>query len=345
MTSLNKLFIKYPSLTNSSQRKFIDNVRLYYPNETWIVTEKIHGANFSIIFDKDNNINFASRNMLLKSTDKFYDLPGLKFVENNGKSLVQRVSELNQYLREFYGDTVTQVNMYGEYAGTLTQGNKVQKEVDYGTQEFYLFDITVTMNGILLAVSKTFVRDLAEKFGLAQPVLLLVTNNFDEALSVPNDFDSISGRLKYNGAKQITEELIFSGQNITEGVVIEPDEPKFFSSGTRVILKNKNSKFSENHTSKPMKKEAILSDSENKLFHLVNGYINEQRVSNVCSHYGYGTKEELAKNFSSVVKEVFADVVSDLEKDEIDLTEFNRIQKLVGKNVANEVRLYLKTLD
>ncbi len=111
------LFKKYPSITNASQKKVIDYIRMNLPEQTWIVSEKIHGANFQIIFDENNNISFASRNQLLDEFSSFYDLPGLKRVENNGKTLIQRVTELNDYLRSFYGPTLKVVNLFGEYGG------------------------------------------------------------------------------------------------------------------------------------------------------------------------------------------------------------------------------------
>lgn len=341
------LFKKYPSITNASQKKVIDYIRMNLPEQTWIVSEKIHGANFQIIFDENNNISFASRNKLLDEFSSFYDLPGLKRVENNGKTLIQRVTELNDYLRSFYGPTLKVVNLFGEYAGTLTAGNKIQKEVDYGTQEFYLFDIFLTFVNedaeVPLAVNKETVKILANTYGLASPVILLQTNNLDEALSFPNDFDSISGNLKYNQELYDKEKLTFTGKNITEGVVIEPTEVTFARFG-RIILKNKNQKFSENHTSKPIKKESILSEEEQKFLEQIIGYANVNRVSNVCSHRGISEREELQKAFGNIVKETMLDAIEDIKKDFEDITLLDKVIKLFNKRVAESVREYLISL-
>ena len=341
------LFKKYPSITNASQKKVIDYIRMNLPEQTWIVSEKIHGANFQIIFDENNNISFASRNQLLDEFSSFYDLPGLKRVENNGKTLIQRVTELNDYLRSFYGPTLKVVNLFGEYAGTLTAGNKIQKEVDYGTQEFYLFDIFLTFVNedaeVPLAVNKETVKILANTYGLASPVILLQTNNLDEALSFPNDFDSISGNLKYNQELYYKEKLTFTGKNITEGVVIEPTEVTFARFG-RIILKNKNQKFSENHTSKPIKKESILPEEEQKFLEQIIGYANVNRVSNVCSHLGISEREELQKVFGNVVKETMLDAIEDIKKDFEDITLLDKVIKLFNKRVAESVREYLISL-
>lgn len=342
-----ELFKKYPSITNSSQSKVIDYIRMNLPEQTWIVSEKIHGANFQIIFDENNNISFASRNQLLEEFASFYDLPGLKRVEHNGKTLIQRATELNDYLRSFYGPTLKVVNLFGEYAGTLTSGNKIQKEVDYGNQEFYLFDIFLTFvnedKETPSAVSKDTVKILANTYGLASPVILLQTNNLDEALSFPDDFDSVSGNLKYNQELYDKEKLTFTGKNITEGVVIEPVDVTFARFG-RIILKNKNQKFSENHTSKPMKKESILSEEEQKFLDNIIGYANINRVSNVCSHHGISTREELQKAFGHIVKETILDAVSDIKKDFDNIDLLDKVINLFNKRIAESVREYLLSL-
>lgn len=339
------LFKKYPSLTNASQTKFIDGVRLHVTDSEWIVTEKIHGANFQLIFDENNKLTFGSRNQHLDEFSSFYDLPGLIRVENNGKTLIQRATELNDHIRKYWGRNITQVNLFGEYAGTLTQGNKVQREVEYGSQEFYLFDIVFTVGEESFYINKLTVRELAKQFGLAQPALILITDNLDDALQVPNDFDSVSSQYRYTYEEQIPEsEIQFTGKNITEGVVIEPVNPTFWKN-SRVIIKNKNSKFSENHQSKPMKKEVILSDEENQLLHIILGYVNTNRVSNVCSHYGISTRKELSEKFGIIIKDTLQDVILDLEKDEIDLSLLDKVIKLVNRSVAQSVREFLQTLE
>lgn len=337
-----ELFKKYPSITNASQKKFVDNIVVNLPNETWIVTEKIHGANFSIIFDENNEISFGSRNQHLGLTSSFYDLPGLKVTKFNDKTLVQRATELNQHLREIYPN-VTQVNMFGEYAGTLTQGNKVQREIEYGEQDFYLFDIVVTNQNVPLYLDKLFVRELANKFEISQPALLLITNNIYDALKVPNDFDSVSG--EHRKVQDVLDvELTFTGKNITEGTVIEPRDVKFYKEG-RVILKNKNSKFSENHTSKPIKKEQILSEEEQLFLELIVGYVNVNRVSNICSHFGYGSREEVQKNFGAILNETMQDAIKDIKKDLEDITLLDKVIKIFHKHVSNAVREFLLSLD
>ena len=68
-------FIKYPSLTNTYKEDFLLSVQLENENMTfdnWIVTEKIHGANFAIHYDpkKEDDIRVASRNQFV-GTDFF----------------------------------------------------------------------------------------------------------------------------------------------------------------------------------------------------------------------------------------------------------------------------------
>ena len=339
---MSQLFKKYPSLTNASQSKFIDNVKLFVQNQLWIVTEKIHGANFQVIFDKYGKMNFASRNQFLGEFASFYDLPGLKETKYKEKTLVQRLTDLYDFLLLYYGNMLEKVNIYGEYAGTLTQGNSVQKEVQYGPQDFYIFDIMVTTNDNEFFLNKLVVRELCEIYNLAQPALLFVSPNFELALQVPNDFDSISGDHRYS--KEVYDkELTFTGKNITEGVVIEPVEVQFYKY-SRIIIKNKNQKFSENHSSKPMKKESILSEDEQQFFDLIKGYSNTNRVSNICSHYGFSAREDVQKNFGLLVKETLQDAINDIKKDVDDIELLEKVIKLFSKSIANSVREHLLSL-
>lgn len=287
-------------------------------------------------------MNFASRNQFLGEFASFYDLPGLKETKYKEKTLVQRLTDLYDFLLLSYGSMLEKVNIYGEYAGTLTQGNSVQKEVQYGPQDFYIFDIMVTTEDNEFFLNKLVVRELCERYNLAQPALLFVTPNFELALQVPNDFDSISGDHRYS-KEAYDEELSFTGKNITEGVVIEPVEVQFYKD-SRIIIKNKNQKFSENHSSKPMKKESILSEDEQQFFDLIKGYSNTNRVSNICSHYGFGTREDVQKNFSLIVKETLQDAINDIKKDFDDLELLEKVIKLFSKCIANSVREHLLSL-
>jgi hypothetical protein len=48
-------FKKYNSIENSYREKFLEKIKsIVPPTEKWVVTEKIHGSNFSFIYDVEN---------------------------------------------------------------------------------------------------------------------------------------------------------------------------------------------------------------------------------------------------------------------------------------------------
>ncbi len=48
------------------------NQQLFSRKVDWVVTEKVHGSNFSIYY-RDGQINFGKRNSLLKEDNWFYN--------------------------------------------------------------------------------------------------------------------------------------------------------------------------------------------------------------------------------------------------------------------------------
>lgn len=109
-------------------------------------------------------------------------------------------------------------------------------------------------------------------------------------------------------------DLFFKKENqlICEGNVIKPIEPAYFWSGSRVILKNKNEKFSEISKSKSNKvkkekQEVKLSDEANKLFEIANTYITENRLRNVLSKMEKITDRHFGVVVGNFIKDTMTD--------------------------------------
>jgi len=66
------MFEKYSSITNAYRDEFITKCQLEIPEKIkWIVTEKVHGANFSFLIEGDR-ISYCSRNRVLKEVVQIY---------------------------------------------------------------------------------------------------------------------------------------------------------------------------------------------------------------------------------------------------------------------------------
>ena len=62
-----ELIQTYQDITQKSQTEQLS----LYENDQWVVTEQIHGRNFSFIYN-DSFINVCNRSTILSHSDKFY---------------------------------------------------------------------------------------------------------------------------------------------------------------------------------------------------------------------------------------------------------------------------------
>ncbi|CCI88754.1 RNA ligase, phage-associated [Yersinia phage phiR1-RT] len=169
------MFAKYSSLENHSNSKIINKIRdegHTVWDKIWVAREKIHGANFSIIITKDS-ISFAKRSGPIEPTESFFDyenvmaryMPGFKLLQNSLTKLED-----------------SHIQIFGELAG-----KGIQKEVDYGDKDFYIFDI-IGANGVYL---NDFVVSFICRNCRLKMAPLIATGSFDDLIKLPNDFQSL----------------------------------------------------------------------------------------------------------------------------------------------------------
>ena len=204
-------FEKYASIENSYREKFIELIRgTTAAQDTWFVTEKIHGSNFSIIYD-GNEFKFASRGGILEPGDSFFGYQDV--VKDKLKAVLQIYSILS------VDKEPEELVIYGEIFGP-----GIQKGVNYGKKDFRFFDIKV--NGQFL--------DQVELQRFSSDDLLMVPQlcfgKFDTVLNFNCEFNSL---------------ILGQANNPAEGVVLKPNTTLFLDPDNRVILKKKHPKFSE----------------------------------------------------------------------------------------------------
>lgn len=307
-------FHKFSSLENTYRQNLIDKVQ-YEGKDVgeWVVTEKIHGANFSFWCD-GTEVKVASRSQFVDGT--FY----------NCQAVINRYSEgVLQTFHTFYkqGDVLV---IYGELFG----GN-IQKEVQYGEKDFRGFDVSV--NGTPLDKVKAF--SIIRWAGI-QTVPFLKVGSFKECLEMNNTFQST-----------LTPEG-YEGENISEGLVIEPVEPAWFANGSRVYFKNKTESFSEKNRQPKEKQVFELSEQESDLLNELLAYNTEQRVSNVISKIGQVTNKDFGRILGLTVQDILEDFTKDTERDAKVEAEDNwkQFHKLLSAEVGKTVReQFVKALD
>lgn len=109
-----------------------------YYDSTCIVTEKIHGANFSIYILNNGTsqpkIQYASRKKILKVNDPFF----------NYKNFFN--TELESNLKKIYKSLKIQTNI--RFIGEIFGGG-IQKEIDYGELDFNFFHMQTSNDNIV----------------------------------------------------------------------------------------------------------------------------------------------------------------------------------------------------
>lgn len=306
-------FKRFSSLENSYRQNLINKVQ-YEGKDTgqWIVTEKIHGANFSFWCD-GTEVRVASRTQFVDGT--FF----------NCQAVINQYSD--NIMSLFHGANQGSVLVvYGELFG----GN-IQKEVEYGEKDFKAFD--VVWDG--KPINKLEAEEDCEAHGISFVPIILV-GSFAQCLNVGNTFRST-----------LTPEG-YDEENISEGLVIEPIEPNYLNNGTRIYFKNKTESFSEKKRQPKQKQVFELSEEESDLMNEILEYNTASRVLNVLSKVGEITNKDFGKVLGLTTQDLLEDFVKDTEKDPKKIAENNWKQFLkllqveVGKTVREE---FLKKLD
>ena len=309
------IFQKFSSLDNSYRQNLIDKTQ--YEGKDgglWIATEKLHGANFSFWCD-GTEVKVASRTQFVDGT--FY----------NCQAVINRYSDKVLSLTKGLAAEGQTLVIYGELFG----GN-IQKEVQYGEKDFRAFDIV--LGGVPQQKTKNLVNLLTESGIPFVPVLF--TGTFKECLELSNTFQST-----------LTPEG-YEGENISEGLVIEPLEPSWFANGSRVYFKNKTESFSEKSRQPKEKQVFELSEEESDLLNELLKYSTEQRVSNVISKIGQVTNRDFGKILGLTVQDILEDFSKDNAYDAKAHAESNwkQFHKLLSAEVGKTVReQFVKALD
>lgn len=292
-------FKKFTSIENTCRQNLIEKVFIEgLEDQEWIVTEKVHGANFSFWYN-GKEFKVASRNQFVDGT--FYNCQAV-------------INRYEQKIKDWYEThPCQQVVIYGEL-----YGDGVQKEVVYGEKDFVAFE--VVLDGIIQ--DKRTAILMANEVGVPF-VHLKGIGTFEDCLSVNNTFRS---HLTPNGC---TEE------NFAEGVVIEPVNPCWFKNGSRVYFKNKTAQFTEKKSVKEQKVVVGLSIAEHQLLEDVLQYNTIQRVRNVLSKIGQITNKDFPKILGLTIQDILEDYEKESGVSVKKVAEEN--YKLWSKSLQNEV--------
>jgi len=331
-------FTKFSAIENTYREKTINLIiEAGLESNEWFVSEKVHGANFSIWVDSEGNIKFAKKSGFISGNENFYNHTNvISELDDIGK---QVLSEAVSYI----GEDIHSLAIYGEYAGgtyphedvdKVGTAKKVQKGVYYHPGNiFYGFDIKV--NGLYLNPDVTnyiFSEIESPIFCYAKD---LYAGDLKGCLEYPNDKPSL-----------IHEEFNLPAieDNIMEGVVIKPAITSFLGNGNRVILKNKNAKFAERERGIKTPKAPIrLSESADTLLQAIRVYITENRLRNIISHEGTFTQKDFGKLQGLFIKDTLKDALKEDTVTNISESLEKNERRIVNRIIGREAAVLIRT--
>lgn len=319
-------FKKFPSLENTYQTKLIHLVEdLGFDKQDYIVTEKVHGANFSFWLSEEVLsvegiglcstvvVNCAKRSGWIADDEKFFNYkPVLSKYRDRLEKLYYRLVGLYD---------CTDVVVYGELFGGNIQNGMCYPE----DQDFVAFDLCINSNGHFTPLSKKSAFEILKEFDLPIVPVLGVYDSLQEALNFNEYFESKLISDNFKGVNEHKE---------SEGVVIEPVNPCWFPNGGRVYFKKKTKRFLEKGGNKIKKVPEELSKELEEVLTEVFEYINESRFNSVVSKIG----EVNIKDIGKVMGLMTQDILIDARKDGIDTPENKKFMKLLQTEVQNFIR-------
>ncbi|KAG9302263.1 hypothetical protein G9A89_008754 [Geosiphon pyriformis] len=339
--------VKYNSIENSTNSKRIEQ----YKHENlvnlceWVVSEKIHGSNFSFITN-GTEIKCARRMDILDDNESFFGFQAIKAKLHANIFKLWNVMKIKNLIR---GEKVI---VYGEIFGGLYRHPDVkpikgasitQFGIEYCPQnEFLAFDVFDGTDILDFDVMTQVLEDAGLPF--LKP---MARGSFDEVFNYNPDFittiPTLFGLPPLPNVKN----------SRAEGVIIRPVLHLRTQTGSRVILKIKTKDFVERVRMK--KKEYIKETKEmpKKAFEIfyshLETFINKNRLTSAISKEGALND----RNMKKMAELVYQDALEDLLKedgwpekyDELNEKTKGIIEKRAISASTKVIREYLNELE
>jgi Rnl2 family RNA ligase len=259
---MSSTFQKYFSIEGTWRKKEIQWWIEKYPkliNQTYVLQEKIHGANISLLFSPDGDFKIAKRSGFISENEKFY----------NHQIINEKYADIILLFKELAVEGNHHLIVYGEWFG-----EGIQKGVDYGPEkQLLLFDVIMD-DRLLPQFEMENMFSVLNIEDMMVPILGM-TENIKDALDFPIE-------------DRITE-VYPEGKSVIEGVVIKLFYTTFFemtNEKSAFYLKKKNEKFKEMQSKKKKIKINKYPEYVELLKTSFNDYITDNRLDSVFSHYG-----------------------------------------------------------
>lgn len=286
----------------------------------WVVTEKVHGANFSFIYE-DRQLRFAKRRAYLSWQDDFF---GFQLVVKRLESTVLKLFEelahdipASRYI--IYGELFG-----GEYPHSDVEGNSSLKAIQTGIYyspgiEFYAYDIAIVEEG---GEGKSYLDYKSALSYLERSELLYAKPLFIGKLT-----EALAFNIKVDSYLPRELKLPKLDRNLIEGVVIKPFERcELADSQKRPIIKLKNPEFDVQerfHQAKRWSYVPDISSNSEELGFIVDelkSYLTENRLQSAVSKVGRLDLTN-SKRVAELELELLDDILTDFDEDNEQILE------------------------
>eukprot|EP01064_Diplonema_japonicum_P006590 TRINITY_DN14436_c1_g1_i1.p1 TRINITY_DN14436_c1_g1~~TRINITY_DN14436_c1_g1_i1.p1 ORF type:complete len:347 (+),score=81.60 TRINITY_DN14436_c1_g1_i1:61-1041(+) len=299
------MFKKYEKMvesTNTWNSKGVKCFKSKAASDHWVVTEKIHGANFSFVASP-TEVQCAKRDSIIEDSDDFFGYLTVR------EKYHQNVQAAFQALSAAHGDVLSAV-FFGELYGgryphpdvTPTDATPVQQGVWYSPHiDWICYDIRVTTAETSRYLPFTDVMSVCSA-SMVPCVKPLLVAPFNDCVNFKIPFGSTIAKQHHS--------LPMLPSNTAEGVVVKGYSVDYLvplassSKKVRAIVKIKADEFAEWGDKKTVCAVASAGDGAA----LVKGCVNSNRLNCVLSKHGKLTK----KSKPLIAEKMSADIADDI---------------------------------
>lgn len=312
--------MKYPSIENHYNEKFISRINEKYPNLKYFITEKIDGMNIQFEFENSELKGIYTRNGQDIFSAKQYEFFSKRLLILANKFILDSIKE--------YKNFIVYIELYG---------NKIQKNIKYTTDPDDDWTYYSILDIYLNDEHRFMIFDELEK--LREETLLSFAPVYDQGLTLEEALNvdvetlrSIEAEIHYDGMFVPLSERGKIPIPTVEGIIIRPMIETQLSPCDRLIIKKKAERFKE-----VSKTKKVISISQI----IVEGfedYINENRVNSVKSKRTY----ELPRETGVLINDVLTDAIEEYQKVSRQLSDEEI--KAIRKNFSRSVSNFLKEI-
>ncbi|XP_002164527.3 RNA-editing ligase 2, mitochondrial [Hydra vulgaris] len=331
------IFEEYEKMADSIN-KFIGSSEL--EKTSWIVLEKIHGANFSFHTDGEW-VQIGRRRDFLMEGENFFNHITASFMND----YPEKMKTIYRMVETSTGKQIKQVSIYGElfggyYSNVPTNGNQkpIQKEIQYCPDvRWCAFDIgyrTQFEEGLNEYLDPDVAMEIFKSLDIfyLQPLMI---GTMSQALNFKLGFDSTIPKLL--GLPPLP-----AGSNKAEGVVVKPIKTlkcptRRGGEVERVIIKIKLPEFEEERKQTlPKATKPVSKSKKDIVLQRILANATPQRLTNAISKIGFPDKE----NQKLIINEFKTDIFTDLFANDVEAHQLweslEEKQREIIENVLNQ---------